>query len=538
MQHQIIIIKNLFHDEETERDQADEELGRIINTEIENREDSDSELGEKIDKEIQDRQGSDAELDEKIDQIKQDIENSLINYATKDDLSNIPKFAIEVVQSLPTENISNTTVYLLPGNGDAGNLYTEYIYVNNIWEILGSQKFDLTGYATEDWVRGILQDYALTSDVYTKRESDSKFATKEELSTKADTSDVYSKSETDSKFLEKDSVYTKEEIESKLNDKANSLDVYSKSETDEKFVLKGESGDNFDSSKYYIKQEIDTRFLGKKYNILFEGDYNVNQSTTGKLSLLPELDIVGDSGLINVDFPIVQCDATIVPNPGYRRGKATVTKDDNTFHIYVSSATEIQRLNVSEIWFNISPDNNTVTGERPTQFFAKNNSDDFVPYFTYIDEDPLSPIKKYFPQIQYDKNSSCIRMEINDQDYTREEVQISVKKDNSYMFRVFFPEIQSVYNPPNSGSWGNMEFVTVNIFDYVSSSQTKENIVSFPILQYQRYQTGSTPCTMVVGQYFKLFGDGWYYFDIYEILNNIGFIFQDGHSLLIQFLIG
>ena len=61
-------------------------------------------------------------------------------------VSAIPKFAIEVVSTLPTSNISATTVYLVK-SGSGGDLYTEYIRVNNAWEILGSQKVDLTGYA-------------------------------------------------------------------------------------------------------------------------------------------------------------------------------------------------------------------------------------------------------------------------------------------------------------------------------------------------------------------------------------------------------
>ena len=61
-------------------------------------------------------------------------------------LSLIPKFNIEVVQELPTSEISDTTVYLI-SSGDEDNLYTEYIYVNGKWEILGIQAVDLTGYA-------------------------------------------------------------------------------------------------------------------------------------------------------------------------------------------------------------------------------------------------------------------------------------------------------------------------------------------------------------------------------------------------------
>lgn len=73
-------------------------------------------------------------------------------------VSAIPKFTISVVDALPTTDISGTTVYLVGGGSDA-DLYTEYIYVNGAWEILGSQRVDLTGYATEAWVETKLGDY-------------------------------------------------------------------------------------------------------------------------------------------------------------------------------------------------------------------------------------------------------------------------------------------------------------------------------------------------------------------------------------------
>ena len=98
----------------------------------------------------------------------------LVNYYTKSAtyskdevnalVSAIPKFAISVVSSLPTSNISATTIYLLSG-GSGSNLYTEYIYANNKWEILGSQTVDLTGYATEAWVNVQLSAYVKKSDI-------------------------------------------------------------------------------------------------------------------------------------------------------------------------------------------------------------------------------------------------------------------------------------------------------------------------------------------------------------------------------------
>lgn len=131
--------------------------------------------------------------------------NDLVNYYkksetyTQEEVNNligaIPKFGIEVVDELPTSNISPTTVYLLTTGQEESNLYTEYIYVNNTLEKLGEQKVDLTGYATETWVGNQIKDFLNETQVnqliitalnnyYVKSEIDSK------LSAKADKSDI------------------------------------------------------------------------------------------------------------------------------------------------------------------------------------------------------------------------------------------------------------------------------------------------------------------------------------------------------------
>lgn len=78
---------------------------------------------------------------EEIDAIDSNLKSNL-----ESQISAIPKFSVRVVDELPTENISITTVYLLKDTETDGNLYTEYIYINNTWEILGSQQIDLTDY--------------------------------------------------------------------------------------------------------------------------------------------------------------------------------------------------------------------------------------------------------------------------------------------------------------------------------------------------------------------------------------------------------
>lgn len=61
-------------------------------------------------------------------------------------ISEIPKFNIAVVNELPTENISDTTIYLLASGNDESNIFTEYVYVDKSWEKLGTQTVDLSNY--------------------------------------------------------------------------------------------------------------------------------------------------------------------------------------------------------------------------------------------------------------------------------------------------------------------------------------------------------------------------------------------------------
>lgn len=80
-----------------------------------------------------------------------------------DDLvSTMGSLKMEVVATLPTENISTSTIYLLPiGTATTGtssgeetttapNAYEEYLYINNVWELIGTTQVDLSGYVTTE----------------------------------------------------------------------------------------------------------------------------------------------------------------------------------------------------------------------------------------------------------------------------------------------------------------------------------------------------------------------------------------------------
>ena len=71
-------------------------------------------------------------------------------------ISAIPKFSIQVVQSLPGSGISTTTIYLTPSGGGSGNSYSEYIYVNSQWELIGSTAVDLSDYYTKAQVNAMV----------------------------------------------------------------------------------------------------------------------------------------------------------------------------------------------------------------------------------------------------------------------------------------------------------------------------------------------------------------------------------------------
>lgn len=102
--------------------------------------------------------------DEQIQTIMTQVADRYTKEETNELVSKIPKFAIEVVTVLPTEDISTTTVYLKTGTkSDPDNIYDEYIYVKSKWELLGSQTIDLSGYVTTDAMNAALKNKLDTS---------------------------------------------------------------------------------------------------------------------------------------------------------------------------------------------------------------------------------------------------------------------------------------------------------------------------------------------------------------------------------------
>lgn len=109
--------------------------------------------------------------------------------ALREEITAIPKFKIEVVESLPVDNISVSTVYLVKDKLSVGDLYTEYIYVNGAWENLGKQTVDLSKYSTTEQMNAAISaaiaDLKI-GDYYKKTEVDNLLKTKADSSVLGD----------------------------------------------------------------------------------------------------------------------------------------------------------------------------------------------------------------------------------------------------------------------------------------------------------------------------------------------------------------
>lgn len=175
-------------------------------------------------------------------------------YATKTELSAVPKFKIEVVEALPTSNIGAATIYLQKTGNETDNLYTEYIYVNSKWEKLGTQKLDLSGYQTK---LSDAQLAAANSGVTAAKVSgyDTHVADNDIHVTTAARKAAVDSGITAAKVSKYDG------YEATLNSKANSADVYTKTAADAAFAAKATSLAGYGIADAYTKSEIDSMAL-------------------------------------------------------------------------------------------------------------------------------------------------------------------------------------------------------------------------------------------------------------------------------------
>lgn len=221
--------------------------------------------------------------------------NDLTNYYLKSEtytqtevnnlIGQIKTISIEVVNTLPTTGEDNK-IYLVPKEGSTGDVYNEYIWVNNTWELIGSTQVDLTGYATQDWVNNQIKDFLNESQVtqivnnsltnyYTKTETYSKTEVNDLLNGKANADDIPTKTSdltNDSGFIDnsvdnlenyykKSETYNQTEINNLLSNKADISDIPTKT---------GDltnNGDGTTGSKYITNSDLNTELESKQDKI-------------------------------------------------------------------------------------------------------------------------------------------------------------------------------------------------------------------------------------------------------------------------------
>lgn len=152
-----------------------------------------------------------------------------------DQITQIPKFKISVVDRLPETGVSTSTIYLLKNDDPtSNNLYTEYIYVvtgsHGDWEKLGEQSLVIDDYATKQYVEQQLNT-ALADVVYKADMSAAISTAKGEVL--AEVADKYITKIDVEKFLDQDEL-----------DEALSY-YYTKDETDSKFLTKDLADANY-----------------------------------------------------------------------------------------------------------------------------------------------------------------------------------------------------------------------------------------------------------------------------------------------------
>ena len=83
-------------------------------------------------------------------------------------IGNIHSFDVQVVQALPSSDIETHTIYFVPKTGTTNDVYDEYLYINNQWEMIGNTQIDLSNYLTTNDIAAWAK--ASTKPTYTAAE--------------------------------------------------------------------------------------------------------------------------------------------------------------------------------------------------------------------------------------------------------------------------------------------------------------------------------------------------------------------------------
>ena len=220
------------------------------------------------------------------------VSSDLSNYYTKSEVDNlisaIPKFDIKVVQTLPSSDISPTTVYLVPSDSESSDVYKEYIYVNTNWELIGIQKTDLSNYYNKTEINNLLSAKVNSSDLSTVATSGSynDLSNKPIIPTK--TSDLTN----DSNFISSSDL---------------SNNYYNKTQTDNLLDTKVDkvTGKGLSTEDYTTAEKTKLAGIESEANKTVVALYNITLSSSGWSLSVPYTQTVSIQGILATDIPVV-----------------------------------------------------------------------------------------------------------------------------------------------------------------------------------------------------------------------------------------
>jgi hypothetical protein len=91
------------------------------------------------------------------------VGNSYSKEEIKKLIGDMGTISIEVVETLPTENIQENKIYFVPVTGESEAYYNEYVYIGGTWELVGSSQFDLSDWYATDTTINTLIDHGTIS---------------------------------------------------------------------------------------------------------------------------------------------------------------------------------------------------------------------------------------------------------------------------------------------------------------------------------------------------------------------------------------
>lgn len=230
--------------------------------------------------------------------IKNTVDN-LINYYNKTEsyskdevnniIGNLNKLDAQIVASLPTENISTSTIYLIEAEPTGSGIYNQYMHINNEWASLGSTAIDLTEYVKNTDLATVatsgsyndLEDTPTIPAKVSQLNNDSGFTTIDDSSETATTTTLSAnkinsmindkldagKVQTTTGSETNDSVYCSKLTKDELDKKANDDEVVKK--TDISTTIDSTSTDDKVPSAKTINTELDkiNNNLGEKADV-------------------------------------------------------------------------------------------------------------------------------------------------------------------------------------------------------------------------------------------------------------------------------